>query len=758
MTIHALDQLLPRVALFPAQPGTYTLRRFVPYFSGAPGPDSGIEQEAEVTLLFSQAASPSELLGIEALADLPLLCGTVQGVSPTEVQKAGETYRHPNEVWFGGLYRAQHGPFYVVPAHALRSYVWNHHGRSLESLGAFSAATRNLPKARVLRGDISKWASSRNEALRKSFGIENATSNRTLWFLFDPLKPAELESLAEYYSLFDALTLLATLDLIEAGDVKQPLPPGDCALGFSRPAAPELAEVLYCEGGMCHPPLPFRGQPGAVENDLRTLFRKRARLAQLAEEIEQILITDFLVAPRETEEEDALVYAQLADLSEESQQAALRTKEAEAQRTAREIEELYLELAAYAAKQKEGVLSRQRELARTRIETSSAQDEWKERRSRYVELASNIEGLPAHFAAIPTGFAGEDLLAVEDQFGRAVLKIRRPPLTAAGKLPEREYRTLGLDLPAEHAERTALLEQANLLLSPAGPRWLLPQGLVAVSRLYRNSGGFERPDKVFRLHLNEWVDAMRPHQVTRFKEKGRAAAFGHTHKPKLLFDALLGFLNRMTFEANDGSTVNGFYMIAGHGTDSEGPFADLVLNPKQLDLITGDSPMFLVTNAEAMLGYDRASLDYAPAAQLGLELLARQNLYNKDSATISTPEGGGITRHTYAHKFGLVKGPQDAPKDVLRRFERVIDNLKEAGVIERVEVDGHERRTNPFETKLLVTLNGDYRKAYNLTRQLRRQRDLERQLEAPFATPKALPKAEPSPPKRRGRPKGAKAR
>lgn len=768
MTPRPLDNLLLRRTLLPAQPGTYRLRRFVAYLyresaaqrrpagEGLPPPEHAqlLEQEAELALRFDPAPFPAQELGLpstETLAGLPVFRGTVEEVLPAEVEQGGRTYQAMRDAL---------APFYAVPAAALSALLWDQHGRSLASLEAFAAATRNVPKARALLPGVEARTASRTALLRQSFGIERAHTHAALWQTFDPLKPDEAGDTATYYPLLDVLVLLATLDLIEAGDVKQPLPPGDCALAFSLPANPEQAEVLYCERDMRHPALPFRGQPGAVENDLRALFRNRARLAQLAEELDELLHYA-VVVPGKTREEEASLYVRRDLPPEDVRQALVASKQAEAQRTAQEIGELYLELAAYAARQKETVLAKQRELERTRIETRSAQDEWQERRSRYVELASNIEGLPAHFAAIPTGFAGEDLLAREDQFGRAVLKIRRPPLAAAGALPEKEYRKVGIDLPAEHLEQAAMVEQANLLLSPAGARWVLPQGLVAVSRLYRNAGGFEKPEKVFRLHLNAWVDAMRPHQVSRFKKKGRSEAFGKApaRRPKLLFDALLGFLNRMTFEASDGSTINGFYMIAGSGTDSEGYFADLMLNPKQLDLITGDSPMFLVTNAEAMLGYDRASLDYTPAAQLGLELFARQNLYNKDSATISTPDGGGITRHAYAHKFGLVKGPQDSPKDVLRRFDDAIKNLRKAGVIERVELDGHERRSNPFETKLLVTLNSDYRRAYNLTRQLKRQRDLERQLEAPFAPPpKFLPKAEPPPPRRRGRPKGTKAR
>jgi hypothetical protein len=341
-----------------------------------------------------------------------------------------------------------------------------------------------------------------------------------------------------------------------------------------------------------------------------------------------------------------------------------------------------------------------------------------------------------------------------DQFGRAVLRIRRPGLDLGAEV--KEYRGLDIQLPSEHEEQSALIEQARLLFYPGGPRWLLPQGLVAISKLYRDLGGYSNREVPVRIHLNEFIDAMRPQQVARFKEKGRGEAFGKDYKPRVLFDATLGMLSRLSFESHDGSTVNGFYFISRSGGERDRDyFVEIMLNPAQYEFIGGDSPMYLVTNAEAMLSYDRASLDYTPAAQMGLELLARSNLYQQSSATLCTAEGGGFKRYTYAHHFGLVRGLHEKPAHVLERFNRVIINLQKSGVIERVATDGRENSRNPFETKLLITLNPEYREAYDLTRKISDLAQRERQLEAPFAPPpKALPRFEAPAKSKRGWPKG----
>ena len=788
MAILPLEHLNPEAVTFPAEPGAYRLRRYLTYRyeppqshasgdllllteeqaaqpelvaaakarmdSGKRRPGSLIIREAEIELRLA-LTQEAPLEGVPYLAELPLYRGEIVPLAPLEITgeelakreglgqaglgQPGRIYR-PDPVW--------NPPLYLIPVQAVRSWVWSRYGRSIEGLAAFHGITHELPASSSFYFSDAVGESAR-EAVRQALGLASSGP----WFSFDPVRPEEHAELAEYFPLNEFVTLAAVLDLLQSGDVQAELPPVDCALRLALPGEPEEASVHYFEGDTPHA-LPFKGQPGAIENDLKALFGKRLQLARLFRELNQLATTNIHVVMGSPTPVQPVM--RQGPPMEEEKQALYALHLNEAERIAAEINGLYLELTRWAAKQKEGVLQKARELARTRIEVNEAEGSWRERQQHYVQLASNIEGLPPHFAAIPSGLMGEDLHAVEDQFGRAVLKIRRPGLQTQG-MPEKEHRVLELDLPAKHEERGALIAQANLVLSPAGPRWLLPQGLVAISKLYRDAGGYAKPETVFRLRLNDWIDSMRPQQVARFKEKGRGEAFGKEHKPQILFDALLGLLNRLTFEAHDGSTVNGFYLIVGHGKDEKGYFAELMLNPKQLDLIAGDSKMFLVTNADAMLNYDRASLDYTPAAQLGLELFARQNLYNRDTATLADPKGGGISRHAYAHKFGLVMGPHDKQHHLLRRFDSVLDNLHESGVIASVERDGHEKKSNPFETKLLITLNPDYQKAYNLTRQLRKQRALEQQLESPFAPPpRLLPRPEPTKP-RRGRPKGKKA-
>jgi len=70
-----------------------------------------------------------------------------------------------------------------------------------------------------------------------------------------------------------------------------------------------------------------------------------------------------------------------------------------------------------------------------------------------------------------------------------------------------------------------------------------------------------------------------------------------------------------------------------------------MLNPSLHKFITGEGGLpYMITNTQAMFSYDRGSLDYTPAAQMGLEQLARNIMMKTDTATLATGKGDGITR------------------------------------------------------------------------------------------------------------------
>lgn len=699
------------------------------------------------TLTLSERPLPEQLRAVPMLAQLRVIEAAIVADTDAKLAQAN-------------LY---------VPEEALLRALWQTHKVNLTALRAFLAAIRHRPGLIAAAMD-----EGHHEAANKAFGhrakpaaLAQLNPLPELHSAEEPRKKTDTlpvfdEPTAAYIPLEDAYYLSAYLTL---PTTHKGLPAPDCWIAFADDA--ERAEVFF--GDTWHPEAEHAAPLDAKQlaSDKRTadrlneLFRLRQEQARAREERAQLheaIVSVVLDKKASGEMQQAVVPDRVGNahvfIAPETESAAykkLREKDRSLLQQDLDLQkrlaELYLGLTKWAERQKEPILKAKREHSQLAIQVAQEREALRAR--DFVQLASNMEGLPAHFAAIPSGIAdGLDLAS--DQFGRAVLKVSRPPLKVDGQ-PVREHPTIALELPTPTGEQTALLEQVKLILGEHGPRWLVPQGMVAVSKLYRDGGGYMRPEVSYRLYLNDWIDIMRPDQVARFKVKGRGEAFGRGRPPKDFFNALLRVLSALRYEWSSEKgkidVIDGFFVILGHGTDASGYYVDIMLNPKQLQLISGERPMFMVTNADAMLRHPAQSLEYTPAAQLGLELLARENLFRRpDTAVLADPQGGGITRLALASRFGIIKGPQDAPKDLLRRFHTILDNLGKADVIADWKVDGRDKKgADAFGVKLLITMHDDYRKAYNVARKERTLGELNRQLEAPFAPVK----------RRRGRPSKA---
>lgn len=655
----------------------------------------------------------------------------------------------------------------IISEAALSGALHKAYGVNLASLEAMlnSVLFENPPNYLL-------WVAMQEKLARRAFGLTEPLG----WDRSLPSIGSAGEGLpaTRYYYLPDAYLMAALFELIANKEIPLPLPASDCAIRFSE-SGEDRAEVIFFDKGALEgsPPVLLQGRPEygkATNKTLAEIFRYRHEIRETRELRRKALDTLYenenravrgirplaAMAEARAKHEQALTEEE-KQLRGELREAVAQLYEKEAARQD-EILGLYSELTRWAVQHKERILKTVREKQRIAGEVGEARTALSARAESFVQLPNNMDMLPAHFAAIPKGIVS-GLELVNDPFGRAILRVGREPFEVPGQ-KARPHTPLTLPLVGlNDAEKSAAFEQAKLILGDNGPRWLLPQGLVAVSKLYRAGGGYSKESFVHRLYLNEWIDAMRPAQVPRFKEKGRGEAFGKDRSAKDLYHALLGVLHRLTYERGSGpdwSQLSGFYIIVEHGEDSRGIWTDIMLNPNLHRFVIGAEGLpYMMTNTEAMLSYDRASLDYTPAAQWGLEQLARENLYGRDTATLSDPKGGGITRLALAHRFGLIKGPSDRPSTLLDRLNTVLDNLGKAGVIVDTKIDGREKAgAEAFGVKLLVTMHDDYRKAYNLTKKENALARLDKQLEAPFAPPKKLSRTPPAPgqPRKRGRP------
>jgi hypothetical protein len=720
---------------------------------------------AEMTLEATDC--PAAFSEVSILHRLPWVLSTVKSHKPlTHKVRDKESGK-----WTKYLQSSPTSSMFLVPQAALARAVWEKYEVSLPSLRAWVKA--GLYEHKYAGGD------ARENLSKKAFGLAwfGADSVGVRLGVRGPLVASNISrrrttvettaETSEYYEASSVYFLLAFLELVSSKDLKIALPSNDCFIEFERGkdiGTVTLLDKWEAVKGSNRLPLEARKEYGAASDKLREMLRYRSEIDALREQRRGLMDQQF--SRTNIPEARARMLAGKLPLEQDSEGkelsrsiSELRDKDCELQD---KLLELYVDLTEWVAKHKPRLLdvTRKRTAVSTRVEQS------REAVKDLVALPNNMGQMPAHFAAIPAGLEA-GLHLEKDQYGRAILRVRRQGLHLAGSAPVKDqlpiYFPLG-DIKGD-IESSAAMAQINLLLGENGPRWLVPQGLVAISKLYLDGGGYSAAGTSVRLYENDWVDTMRPGQVARFREKGRGAAFGHTHSPKDLFNALLGVLTKLTYDSQVNNTlkgwseVNGFYHIDASGEDDKGRrWTDITLNSALHKFIIGDGGLpYMVTNTKAMFSYDKASLDYSPAAQMGLESFARTNIYNRNTTTLSTPEGGGITRLALANMMGILRGANENNKDVEKRFNRTLDSLGNAGVIADVRLDGRDKRgADAFGVKLLITMHEDYRKAYDLGRDKQQLSDLDKALATPFAAPKpsrkkAL-KSEPPAPKRRGRP------
>ena len=777
--IELRDYLLPlhtfHTMTMPAAPGTYKVQVEAEghhLYDSKTGLTLNHKVAVEASLVLEKASPSQAVAGIPFLAKLPC---TKTVLTPTGELKAQVHIPTEPEAVEIDLY-CPTVTLYLVSQATLLQLVWKRYGINLFSLKASLDATlyqgvSNNTDWRVVRDALVKKAYGHTGEI--ALGDSHALPDIPDLVPTSEYNGGEMTSpalfpgpAADYYRLTDVYTLLAFLELVKDGDIKLPLPSSDCLIYFPEPNE-EKAYVRLLDtweapagGAASLLPLEARKEYGKTADDIRELFRYRHEINEIREKRRTLLDTTFsywlkkdmvdvyvkedMPSRKEAIDETRKLYAQEAAIQERAMP-------------------LYADLTRWAARHKERLLkaTRDREVVSIKVlESAKAVRD-------LVQMPSNMGKLPAHFAAIPAGL--ETGLHMEtDQYGRAILRVRRQGLHLAGGPEPQEQIPFTLPFEGKDVEQSALMAQAQMILGPNGPRWLIPQGVVAISKLYSDLGGYKGAESTVRIYENDWVDTMRPGQVERFKQKGRGAAFGHTLKPKDAFNSLLGILSRLTYDSGTKhpvqgwSELNGFYLILANGEDSRGRWTEVMLNPALHRFIAGDGGLpYMVTNTKAMFEYDKNSLDYTPAAQMGLEQLARINIYNRNTSTISDPQGGGITRLEYANRWGILRGSNEKNTDVLRRFNRTLDNLLEAGVIAEVKVDGRDKTgADAFGVKLLITMHEDYRRAYDLSRDKEALQNLERQLATPFVVPSKLKRpstyATPAA-KKRGRPaKGSK--
>ena len=412
-----------------------------------------------------------------------------------------------------------------------------------------------------------------------------------------------------------------------------------------------------------------------------------------------------------------------------------------------DVQKGYIELTKIAKENKEPALYEMLKRDQLKQDIQVCEETNSEMLKKFIKFNSNIEGLPAHFASIPIGYCQEHALTSDDELGK-IIKIERKPLIYKGE-PLKDHEPLVVELNTDvimSPNQNELIEYVNLIFGEKPCPGFFLQGLVALFKVYDNHKGFATLGKKVTVTFEEFIDTIRPN-----REK-RQRAFGHERDPREIFRAVCEIQEKLFYRRtlmkkisnkqgvkslNHRDTIRGFFKLLRDVKQNKYEYYNVVFNEDLFSLVNYDQdekPLFMPVNARAMLAYEGKSLDYVPAAQLSLELYAKENIYGKNRSTIFSGKEefkSGITRKAFMHRFGLLKGKSEDNCHLLKRLDRIWGNLKEHGIIDSVKIDGKEAK-DKLDTKLFVDMHNDYVQIFNITKKRQELKKTNYRLNAPL--------------------------
>ena len=327
----------------------------------------------------------------------------------------------------------------------------------------------------------------------------------------------------------------------------------------------------------------------------------------------------------------------------------------------------------------------------------------------YVLFPGNIEGMPALF------HKGKHQIENKEGF----LTITKEPLKISDTEVYFEKITINLLALDTEQQREETIEHTELFFGDSSGRpGLLLKALITLVSMHQKWCGLEKPKGSFTFYLNDFVDAMFPNMVSTFKEQGRTRAFGRTLKAEEAVEATLNMLSLIEYRRdiqitkkqkdklkhkNYYDAINGFINKEGHGEDEKGKYFKFSFNRPFMDLLTGENPLYFLINVHAMLGgYNSRMESSLPIAQVALELIFKEVLYNTNKETIITNNGYGWKAITLIQKFGITLGKKEGKEHLYKELIRHLDTLKEIGVLSEWSVqreDKDDKLNNLIEIK-----------------------------------------------------------
>ncbi len=555
--------------------------------------------------------------------------------------------------------------------------------------------------------------------MKKVFGISEEYNtlfvNDKILFLI-PNQENHKDSVKEYVSLFEFIHLWAFLqarqEKIINGINKIKMPLSDCSLIFGED---NKLNLLYFEDGdhlPCYKQVLSYNNVKIKKDKILKIIRFREKIVNNLIEKSRICNEIF----RQYFPEDFFIKTRIIKISEEYENKNLEIK--------REIVYLYMELIKNLSKLKETVLKNQRELNKINIQINDARENLKNK--KITRIASNFKNILPLMSVLPARVKTNVFVESNNVI------ITRPKNAT-------DVNEFELEVSADNDDKeynlNVLFNAANKIFKELNCEWLIPVGYVGLCHLYGDRKRFGSKEFLETSPVDLWKTIM-PNSVNKIKTKGlrdildsRKASDPLKLNPTQLFITLMHILRGLKFpyiDAKEGKEKWILGLIEAVFIPSTSSFEWKFST--RLEKIITEQSQYMISNHDAMFSYRGKVLHTAPALQLYIESLIRNNLskglFGSKDRCLITPFHDGIKIETIAKAIGLFISKDLREKDLVKKIYSSLDACAEfKGGIESWE---KQQKNTPdvMETKLVLRVPEAYKLVYESNELEQRKNDL----------------------------------
>lgn len=595
---------------------------------------------------------------------------------------------------------------------------WDKFKINLQTLRLFNAAYSASMMDNLIERDYLNKKLRENyfglKAEDKSFFIDDK-----IWFYFDNKYQHQIKW---YISLFDFMHLTALFHTLQARtkEVKILKPESKCAIMIKDSTTFNL---MYFDDGNIEPCYNQELKIDEVGiNNIKEYILKLSRLRDelSSKETQKQALTSNIINTNEDN---------FKEIDKQIQEVEEQKKELQ-----KSMLQLYHDVTVKLARKKEEILALPSQLKQVDIRAQESDDKLKGK--KLTRSANNLQNILPLMSALPARVKTD----VSVRNNSVIITRPNSPTSSA------EYELI---IPEENEDKEFnleyLLRAGSKLFKDLNCEWIIPVGYVGLCHLYGANKKYGSKEFLDTMPADFWK-TISPNVAEKIRKLGLRDILDNKRaddplklNPIKLYDALISVLRGIKFSYTDpktGEEKKILGLIEAVSIPARNAY-EWKFSTRLEEIIIKQN-QYMICNHEAMFSYKGKILHTAPALQLYIEGLIRNNvfkgLFTSKNSCLVTPDHDGMTLERIAYRIGLFSSKDLREKDLVKKLFSALDACAEVnGGIESWERDqGQKHKKDSLKTKVTPKVPEMYELAYEANNLEKLKKDLIRRMKMPI--------------------------